>query len=135
LEAYHAKGYDFVVLTDHFLAQYGFPITDTRSLRSADFTTLLGAELHAPGTESGLNWQLVAAGLPLDFASPSPASAIILSGSGVYAEQLHGDGLTRASFSLDRFGSSYCRLTVRDRAGKRAWSNPVWLTSELSVAE
>jgi hypothetical protein len=274
VQAYRAEGYDFVALTDHFLVQFGFPITDTRSLRSADFTTILGAELHAPCTESGLNWHLVAVGLPLDFASPSPAetgselaaravgegafvgiahpawysltpadalsieaahavevynegsaqwsdrgdswyicdlllargrrinayaaddahflssrpaafrawvqvraehlspeallaalragsyyssqgpeihdiaiaagrmevsctpaSAIILSGSSVYAEQLHGDDLTEASFSLDRFAGSYCRLTVIDSAGKRAWSNPVWLTSDLSVAE
>ena len=261
VDAYRLRGYDFVALTDHFLAQYGFPITDTR-------------ELHAPRTASGLNWHLVAVGLPLDFAPPSPAetgpelaaraaaqgafvgiahpawysltlsdaltieaahavevynegsaqwsdrgnswyicdlmlghsrrmntyaaddahflssrpaafaawvqvraeelspealltalragsyyssqgpeihnvavaggrmevscspaSAIILSGSTVYAEQIHGDAVTAGVFSLDRFAGSYCRLTVIDNSGKRAWSNPVWLTSELDISE
>jgi predicted metal-dependent phosphoesterase TrpH len=72
IEAYKTHGYDFVALTDHFLEQFGYPVTDTRPLRSADFTTLLGAELHAPRTESGLNWHLVAVGLPIEFAPPSP---------------------------------------------------------------
>src|SRR5215813_411342 len=56
--AYRDRGYDFLALTDHFLAGYGFPITDTRALRSPDFTTLLGAELHAPHTQSGMDWHL-----------------------------------------------------------------------------
>src|SRR5215813_7480135 len=71
VEAYRGRGYDFLALTDHFLATYGFPITDTRALRSSEFTTLLGAELHAPRTESGMDWHLVAVGLPLGFAPPA----------------------------------------------------------------
>jgi histidinol phosphatase-like PHP family hydrolase len=69
---YRAAGYDFVAITDHFRAEYGFPVTDTRSLRSAEFTTLLGAELHAPRTEAGPSWHIVAVGLPLDFRPPGP---------------------------------------------------------------
>jgi hypothetical protein len=65
--AYRDAGYDFVALTDHFLARYGFPIVDTRSLRSAGFTTILGAELHAPATSLGELWHILAVGLPLDF--------------------------------------------------------------------
>src|SRR5215469_12380540 len=72
IEAYQKHGYDFVALTDHFLERFGYPVTDTRPLRSADFTTLLGAELHAPRTEAGLDWHLVGVGLPLDFAPPAP---------------------------------------------------------------
>src|SRR5262249_52399561 len=68
--AYRERGYDFLALTDHFLLQYGYPITDTRPFRALDFTTLLGAELHGPRIASGLDWHLVAAGLPLDFAPP-----------------------------------------------------------------
>ena len=55
-------------LTDHFWECYGFPVTDTRPLRSKGFTTLLGAEIHAPVTAKGHDWHVVAAGLPLDFA-------------------------------------------------------------------
>ncbi len=43
--AYREHGYDFLALTDHFLAPYDFPITDTRAFRDESFTTLLGAEL------------------------------------------------------------------------------------------
>ncbi len=70
--AYRAQGYDFLALTDHFLPQYDFRITDTRAFRNAQFTTLLGAELHAPQTSAGRLWHIVAVGLPLDFAPPAP---------------------------------------------------------------
>lgn len=69
--AYREAGYDFLALTDHFLPKYGFPVTDTRPFRSADFTTLLGAEVHAPATELGELWHILAVGLPLDF-DPAP---------------------------------------------------------------
>ncbi|MBX6773156.1 MAG: PHP domain-containing protein [Chloroflexi bacterium] len=70
--AYRDHGYDFLALTDHFLERYGYPIVDTRPFRTARFTTLIGAELHAPATELGDPWHIVAVGLPLDFAPPAP---------------------------------------------------------------
>lgn len=264
--AYRDHGYDFLALTDHFLAGYGFPITDTRPWRSPDFTTLLGAELHAPRTASGMDWHLVAVGLPPDFAPTaagetapelaaraaaagafvgiahpawytltpddarsvaaahalevynagsaqwndrgdawylgdlllaggrrlnayaaddahfldtrpaafaawvqvraaeltpdallaalkagayyssqgpelhhvtiargeitvacSPARAIILAGPRAHARSRYGDDVTAATFSLEGFAGSYCRVTVIDQQGRRAWSNPIWL--------
>ncbi|WP_165549764.1 CehA/McbA family metallohydrolase [Kribbella speibonae] len=68
---YREAGYDFVAIADHFRAEYGFPMTDTRDLRTDGFTTLIGAELHAPRTEAGQSWHILAAGLPLDFAAPT----------------------------------------------------------------
>jgi hypothetical protein len=65
---YREAGYDFLALTDHFLPKYGFPITDTRPFRTNSFTTLLGAEVHAPATELGDLWHILSVGLPLDFA-------------------------------------------------------------------
>lgn len=269
VEQYRSRGYDFIALTDHFLERFGFPITDTSALREAGFTTLIGAELHAPRTESGVDWHLVAAGLPLDFAPTaptetgpqlaaraaaagafvgiahpawysltladalsipaahavevynegtaqwndrgnswylcdlllgrgrrinayaaddahfissrpaafaawvavrapeltpeallsglragayyssqgpelhdialeggqisiysSPAEAIIVSGAGAHARQMHGEGLTTAIFPVEGFAGSYCRVTIIDSAGKRAWSNPIWLTDD-----
>jgi hypothetical protein len=59
--------------------------------------------------------------------SCSPAAAIIVSGSGVGACQLHGESLTSAVFPLANFTGSYCRVTIIDSMGKRAWSNPIWL--------
>ena len=66
---YRARGYDFISLTDHFLENYQFPITDTTPYRSEGFTTILGAELHAPATSLGENWHILAVGLPSDFAA------------------------------------------------------------------
>jgi hypothetical protein len=65
--AYREAGYDFLALTDHFMAKYGFPVADTRPFRTPGFTTLIGAELHAPATALGEIWHILAVGLPLDF--------------------------------------------------------------------
>jgi hypothetical protein len=65
--AYRDAGYDFMALTDHFLPKYGFPIVDTRTFRTNSFTTLLGAEVHAPQTALGELWHILSVGLPLDF--------------------------------------------------------------------
>jgi predicted metal-dependent phosphoesterase TrpH len=65
---YKRAGYDFVMMSEHFIQHFNWPIADTRHLRGNDFTTLIGAELHAPKTRAGELWHIVAAGLPLDFA-------------------------------------------------------------------
>ena len=70
--AYVAAGYDFLMISEHFLNRYSWPIADTRRLRSNRFTTILGAEIHAPATSTGELWHIVAAGLPLDFTPPAP---------------------------------------------------------------
>lgn len=264
--AYRDQGYHFVAVTDHFLSQYGYPITDTRALRSDSFTTLLGAELHGPRTEVGELWHLLAVGLPLDFAPAtpdetgpalaaraaaagafvgiahpawynltladaltieaahavevynatcaqlndrgeswhfadmlltrrrlhafaaddahfkerpdafaawvqvkaaalapdallaalkaghyyssqgptideirvvdgqlaiacSPARLIVVSGRGSAARSVRGEHVTECRLSLAPFAGSYCRVTVIDAAGRRAWSNPIWIGS------
>lgn len=69
LAAYRTHGYDFVSLTDHFLPKDGIDpvVTPTEHLRTDDFTTIPGAEIHGPGMENGDLWHLVANGLPTDF--------------------------------------------------------------------
>ena len=69
---YREAGYDFLALTDHFLPRYGFPVADTRAFRTNRFTTILGAEVHAPATELGEMWHILSVGLPLDFAPTPP---------------------------------------------------------------
>lgn len=69
---YRDAGYDFLSLTDHFLPKFGFPITDTRPYRSNRFTTIPGAEVHAPRTELGEMWHILSVGLPHDFAPTPP---------------------------------------------------------------
>jgi len=73
---YRDAGYDFLMLSDHFWECYGYPVTDTRGLRSKHFTTLLGAEIHAPITAKNQDWHVVAAGLPSDFAPWSSGETI-----------------------------------------------------------
>jgi hypothetical protein len=65
---YRAEGYDFLALTDHFVGSYNYPIVDTTPYRTADFTTILGAELHSGAQENGEMWHILAVGLPPDFA-------------------------------------------------------------------
>jgi histidinol phosphatase-like PHP family hydrolase len=66
--AYREAGYDFLALTDHFIKKYGFPIVDTAPFRTNAFTTIFGAEVHAPATRLGEPWHILAVGLPLDLA-------------------------------------------------------------------
>jgi hypothetical protein len=70
LGAYRDAGYDFICLSDHFEAEYGWQITDTRHLRDEGFTTIVGAELSSGAwTERNTYW-VTAAGLPVDFEAP-----------------------------------------------------------------
>jgi len=51
----------------------------------------------------------------------------VLQGKGTRTSVQHGDGLTRITLPYDRLKPSpWLRLTVIDRFGKRAWTNPVW---------
>ena len=61
---------DFLAVTDHFMSRYGYPIVDTSPYRTDTFTTLIGAELHAPALENGHLWHMLGIGLPFDFAPP-----------------------------------------------------------------
>lgn len=70
---YREAGYDFISLTDHFMERYNFPIADTLPFRTENFTTILGAELHAGQIGNGTIWHILAVGLPADFAPPTPA--------------------------------------------------------------
>lgn len=69
---YAAQGYDFLCVSDHFSERFGFPMTDTTAYRTETFTTLIGAEVHAPATSLGELWHILAVGLPLDFAHTGP---------------------------------------------------------------
>ncbi len=62
----------FMMLSDHFIGHFNWPIADTRRRRSNNFTTIIGSELHAPETSAGELWHIVAAGLPLDFEPAAP---------------------------------------------------------------
>jgi hypothetical protein len=98
IAAYRAAGYDFLVLTDHFEARWGWAVTDTTAARDGSFTTLLGAELSSADWEDeGVFW-VNAIGLPADFPAPAagePHAALIdrAAAAGAYNVLLH-PGLT-----------------------------------------
>ncbi|MEM9585329.1 MAG: CehA/McbA family metallohydrolase [Pseudomonadota bacterium] len=70
---YKEAGYDFLAVTDHFIGEFDYPITDTTGMRDDTFTTILGAELHSGSLENGDLWHILAVGLPTDFVpSNSP---------------------------------------------------------------
>ena len=62
----------------------------------------------------------------------SDAYAISLTTGGdrwLCGSERHGEGVaptTEAEFDLAPFHGSYCRVTVVDPTGRRAWSNPIW---------
>lgn len=68
--AYREAGYDFLCLSDHFEAEYGWRVVDTRPFREEGFTTILGAELSSAPWDARPAYWVTAAGLPLDFAAP-----------------------------------------------------------------
>ena len=106
---YAAAGYDFVAVSDHFMERFGHPVTDTRHARRGGFTTLLGAELHAPATAAGDVWHILAVGLPPDFAATGEGeSGVALArraaaaGAFVALAHPHWSQLTRADgLSID----------------------------------
>ncbi|MYM56211.1 PHP domain-containing protein [Thalassovita mangrovi] len=57
----------------------------------------------------------------------SAVASVIVQGHGSAAVAQHGESLTDAKIKLDRFSRSpWLRVSVIDRAGRRAWSNPIW---------
>jgi hypothetical protein len=70
VDAYRDAGYDFLCLSDHFEAEYGWRISDTRHLRDDGFTTILGAELSSASWDDRDCFWVTAAGLPADFEAP-----------------------------------------------------------------
>ncbi|WP_295537107.1 PHP domain-containing protein [uncultured Thioclava sp.] len=56
----------------------------------------------------------------------STVVSVIVQGHGTAAQALHGDSMTRTTINLDRCAKSpWLRITVIDRAGRRAWTNPL----------
>lgn len=56
----------------------------------------------------------------------SAAERIFVTGVGAKAVNQAGYGLVEAEFDIAKFQDTYCRVTVRDAAQGRAWSNPIW---------
>ena len=59
----------------------------------------------------------------------SSAASIIVQSIGNKAKAIHGHSMTLGAMPLARLGQNlpWVRVTVIDAAGRRAWSNPIWL--------
>jgi hypothetical protein len=58
----------------------------------------------------------------------SAVSSVIAIGHGTGAKGVHGQSMTRTKVPLARLNNSpWVRVAVIDAAGKRAWSNPIWV--------
>ena len=91
--AYREAGYDFIALSDHFEERYGWSITDTRALRTRDFSTLIAAELSSGPWEEPRTYWVSAVGLPPELDPPpaaDPAEVIRrVHGGGAFIVLLH----------------------------------------------
>jgi len=87
------------------------------ALKAGDFYSSQGPELR--------DIRVTDDTVEVDF---SAASALIVQGQATAARAIHGNAMTTATMPLERFVKSpWIRVIVTDRAGKRAWSNPIWL--------
>ncbi len=58
----------------------------------------------------------------------SAVVSVVAQGAGTGAKAVHGHSMTHAKVPLARLNNSpWVRVSVIDAAGKRAWSNPIWL--------
>jgi len=58
--------------------------------------------------------------------SSSPVENVVISGAGHMAMAETGKNMTVTQFDLSKFRSDWFRITLRDAAGKMAWSNPYY---------
>jgi hypothetical protein len=86
------------------------------ALRRGAFYASQGPEIH----------HVVLVGDALEVAC-SPAGAVILAGPLGWRQRELGDGLTRVRLPVEAGRGGWRRLVVRDAAGRRAWSSPLWL--------
>lgn len=48
---------------------------------------------------------------------------------GSRSEFYQGESVTEIELPLKKFTETYFRITIIDEFGKRAWTNPIWLSS------
>lgn len=56
----------------------------------------------------------------------SPAERVFLLGANARYQAIGEQGITEAEFDLSAWESPYARVLVRNAAGKKAWTNPIW---------
>lgn len=87
------------------------------ALKAGEFYASLGPEIH--------DIRITKDSVEIDCTA---VVTMIVQGKGTSMATLHGETMTSGHLSLERLaGSPWIRISIIDRAGKRAWSNPIWL--------
>jgi len=86
------------------------------ALKAGHFYSSTGPQIHDVQVEPGRR----------AVVRCSPADWVFATGKGPASVAAQGHGLMEVELDLGRFSSPYCRITVRDAQGGRAWTNPIW---------
>ena len=95
-----------------------------KNLQPSSLLTALKAGNHY-STSGPLLHDIFLNGSQLDVKC-SACHSVSLVGQGHLAQSRHGPNITSTRFELSDFNSEWFRITVRDSAGRHAWSNPYW---------
>ena len=90
------------------------------ALKAGHFYSSQGPELRDVRVEGG---KLI--------VESSAVVSVVALGHGTGAKAVHGASMTRTEVPLERLNNSpWVRAAVIDAAGKRAWSNPIWVGAQ-----
>lgn len=113
-----ADGRDFTRGWVHVKAEARTPEALLQALKAGHYYSSTGPQLH--NVEFLGRDKLLVACSPATYIYVSGERASVLARAG-------GAWLTEAAFDLSDVDSRWLRVTVRDEAGGRAWTNPLWL--------
>ncbi len=86
------------------------------ALKAGHYYSSSGPEIHALDVVPGRCLSLRC----------SPANRVFLLGGPAKYTMLGEQGITEAEFDLSDWNQPYARVLVRDDAGRKAWTNPIW---------
>jgi hypothetical protein len=86
------------------------------ALKAGDYYSSTGPVIHDLVVEPGKRLYL----------RTSPANRVFLLGGPAEYRMVGEQGLTEAEFDLSDWNREYARVVVRDDAGRKAWTNPLW---------
>ena len=86
------------------------------ALKAGDYYSSTGPVIHDLTVEPGNRLHI----------RTSPANRIFLLGGPAEYQMVGEQGITEAEFDLSELTRNYARVVVRDDAGRKAWTNPIW---------
>ncbi|WP_240944351.1 hypothetical protein [Micromonospora thermarum] len=105
-----------VVTTDNLRAESLAPEALLAALKADHYYSSTGPELHDIQLDD-------------DFTTVrcSPVRKVLITGGDPGAQVVQGEALRECSLPVAMFRRGWCRVTVEDTHGRRAWSNPIYL--------